>query len=180
MKSFFFLIPTWIHLSKALLLPFNTSILRLPSQNTIQATGEVDTNKSLTTSLWPPLPYERYIKNGLSINITAYGDPLSKDESNKALSAVLSIQRTLQKAGKPNDVLDEITVLGVYSGNVYTEIGFYSLRPPAGMQRRQAHDALQFMWQLMVEFFPAREIALSKISSERRELALFRLSLRIG
>ena len=180
MQSFFSLILTWIHLSKALLLPFNTSILRLPSQDTIPATVEINTNASLTNKHWPPVPYERYIKDGLSINITAYGDLISKEDSSKVLLATNTLQQTLQKAGKPNDFLDEITVLGVHDGGVYVEVGFYALTPRAGMQRWQATYVLQFMWQLVLEFFPAREIVASKISLMRRELALFRLSFRVG
>ena len=180
MQSFFSLVLTWIHLSKALLLPFNTSILRLPSQDTIPATGEIDTNTSLTNKHWPPVPYERSIKDDLSINITAYGDLISKEDSSKVLLASHSIRQSLQRGGKPNDFLDEITVLGVHGGGVYVEVGFYALSPPAGIQRWQATYVLQFMWQLVLEFFPAREIVASEISLLRRELAVFRFSFRVG
>lgn len=178
MKPFFSLIVAWIHISQALLLPFNISILRLPSQDTVLPTGEVDTNKSLTTNLWPPLPYERYMKDGLSINITAYGDLLFMADTGRVLNAFLSIQRTLRNGGEPTDVLDEITVLGLYSGDLYIEIGFYSLRPPAGIRRWQAYETLHSMWLLVQEFSQAREIVSSMISSQREEVALFRLGFR--
>ncbi|KAM0795734.1 hypothetical protein BDR22DRAFT_893971 [Usnea florida] len=182
MQSLFPLILTWIHLSKALLLPLNTSILRLPSQDTILAPEPVDTNTSLTDKPWPPVPYERYIKDGLSINITAYGDRISKEDSSKVLLALNAVRETLQRGGKPDDVLDEITVLGVHGeGGVYVEIGFYALSPPpAGMQRWQAACVLRFMWRLVLDFFPAREIVASKILLLRRDVALFRLSFRVG
>ena len=120
------------------------------------------------------------MNDGLSINITAYGDRISKEDSSKVLLAFNSLRQTLDQGGRPSDVLDEITVLGLHGDGVYVEIGFYSLSPSAGIQRWQATRVLQFMWKLVLEFFPAREIASSRISLLRTELALFRLSFRIG
>ena len=175
----FALICVSIHLGSALLLPPNSSVLRLPSQDSSLATEEFNTTThNLGDNPWPPLPFERSIKNGLSINITAYGDMLTKKYTPNVLQALLPIQLIIQNAGKPSDVLEETTTVGELRGNVYTEVGFYSLHPPGGIRRSQAADVLHKVWQLVIEYFPAKEITSSTIIAEGKELALFRLSFR--
>lgn len=183
MQSFVFLVLVSIHLSKALLLPLNSSTLQLPSQDTIAPIGDLDTHTSLTANNnWPSPPYQRYIKNGLTINIAAYGDPLAKRYTPYVLQAILSIQRLIRNAGELNDVLEEITTVGEVRGvidtEIYTEIGFYALHPPAGIKRSQAGDVLHTVWQLVIEFHPARDITISTIIEEGHDLVLFRLSFR--
>lgn len=178
MKVFVSLILGSIYFSEALLLPFNSSILRLPSQDAVPAIGETGTNKSLKDNPWPSPPFQREIKNGLSIRITAYGDLLTNRYTHNVLEALLPIQRVVRDAGELDDVLEETTTIGKFEGLVYTEVGFYSLHPPAGIKRSQAVDVLFKVWQLVIEYSPAREITFSTILVEGRELALFRLSFR--
>ncbi|CAF9906047.1 MAG: hypothetical protein ALECFALPRED_001951 [Alectoria fallacina] len=179
MKLFVFLIYVSSHLASALLLPLNSSVLRLPSQDNSLATEEFNTSThNLEDNPWPPLPFERSIKNGLSITITAYGDMLSKKYTPNVLQALFPIQLIIQNAGEPSDVLEETTTIGEMKGKVYTEVGFYSLHPPGGIKRSQAADVLHKVWQLVIEYFPAKEITSSTITAEGEELALFRLSFR--
>lgn len=178
MKLFVFLLFVSIDLSKALLLPLNSSILQLPSQDIIIATGDITTNKSLKNNPWPPPPFQRHIKDGLIIRITAYGDLLTNKYTPMVLDALASIQLIIFNAGEPRDVLEEITTIGVFSGNVYTEVGIYSLHPPAGIYRVQALNVIHAIWQLVIEYSPAREITSSTIIAEGQELVLFRLSFR--
>lgn len=178
MQLFVFTVFLSIQFAKASLLRFNSSVLRLPSQDTSLATEELNSTRILKDNPWPPLPYERSIKNGLTINITAYGDFMSKKHTPNILRALLPIQRVILNAGEPGDVLEETTTVGEIRGDVYTEVGFYSLHPPAGITRSQAADVLHKIWQLVIEYFPAREITSSTISAEGKELALFRMSLR--
>ena len=112
------------------------------------------------------------------IDITAYGDLLGKKYSPNVLQALLSIQKVIRDAGKLNDILEEITTVGQFIGSVYTEIGFYSLHPPAGITRSEAGEVLHMIWQLVIEFHPAREITSSTILVDGSEVALFRLSFR--
>ena len=174
----FLLLLVSIHFSSPLRLPFNSSVLQLPSQDTILPTGEIDTSTSLRNNPWPQVPYLRYIKNGLTINITAYGDTLSGPDSPAVLHSVLSIQRLLHNAGQLSDKLEAITTVGATKSNVYTEIGFYSLHPSAGIKRSQALDVLHKIRQLLIEYIPAKEITIASIIFEGSGLALFRLSFR--
>ena len=176
MQLVFSLIFVSISVCKALLLPFNSSVLRLPSQDSILATGETNAGITPIHTPWPSLPYLRYIKNGLVINITAYGDSLSKLRTPNVLQALPLIQRVILDAGEPNDTLEDITTVGDTRGHVYTEIGFYALHPPGGITRSQAGDVLHKVWQLLIEFFPAKEITLSSIIFGGEDIALFRLS----
>ena len=178
MKLSFLLLLVSIHFSSPLRLPSNSSVLQLPSQDTILQTGEINTSASLRDNPWPDLPYLLYIKKGLTINITAYGDTLSGFNSPAVLHSVLSIQRIIQNAGQLSDILEAITNVGETKGNVYTEIGFYSLHP-AGIKRSQALDVLQKIWQLLIEYVPAKEITIASIIFEGDDLALFRLSFRL-
>ena len=160
MKVFVFLSLLWIHLSNALLLPLNSTILLVPFNT------------------WPPLPYQRAMKDGLIIRITAYGELLGKKYTPNVLQALQIIQRVITDAGEWNDVLEEITTVGQLIGNVYTEIGLYSLHPPSGITRSEACVVLHLVWQLVIEYYPAREITSSTILLDGAELALFRLSFR--
>ena len=178
MKLFVFLLFVSIDLSKALLLPLNSSILQLPSQDIIIATGDINTNKSLKDTPWPSPPFQRHIMDGLIIRITAYGDLLSSYYNQLILRALPSIQRIIFDAGEPSDVLEETTTVGVFSGDFYTEIGIYSLHPPAGINRVQAANVIHAIWQLVTEYSPPREITSSTIIAEGKQLALFRLSFR--
>ncbi len=180
MKLFVFLISAFVHLSEAPLPLINSSILQLPSQDTILATEEIDYHKPLKDNPWPAVPYQRQIKDGLLIRITAYGDLLSNRKTPMVLGALTSIQRIISNAGEPSDVLEEITTVGAFDGNVYTEVGFYSLHPPAGIDRKQAVEVIHMVWRLVIEHSPAREITSSTILAEVGELALFRMSLRVG
>lgn len=172
------LITVWIYLSEAALLPLNSSILQLPSHDAILATAEPGTNKSLIGNPWPFLPFQRRIKDGLSIRITGYGDLLTKKQTNNVLEALLRIQGIIENDGEDDDVLEETTTVGVFRGSVYAEVGFYSLHPPAGIQRLQASEVLHKVWQLVIEYSPAREIPSSIIFVEGQDVALFRLSFR--
>lgn len=178
MKLFVFIILVSIHLAESSLEQLNSSVLRLPSQDTSPATEVLNTTQKLKDNPWPALPFQRYIKNGLSINVTAYGDLLANKYTPNVLQALLRIERIIQNAGEPGDVLEETTTVGKFRGDVYTEIGFYSLHPPAGIMRSQAADVLRTIWQLVIEYYPAREIPSSTITAEGVELALFRLSFR--
>ena len=159
MKLSVFLILLSIQLSNALLLPLNSTTLQIP-YNT-----------------WPALPYQRAIREGLMIRITAYGAVLARKYTPNVLQALQDIQRVITDDGEWDDVLEEITVVGRLVGNIYTEIGFYSLHPPLGITRIQACVVLHLIWQLVIEYHPAREITSSTILAGS-ELALFRLSLR--
>ena len=180
MKLFVFLIFAFVHLSEAPLSLINSSILQLPSQDTILATEEIDTHGPLKDDPWPTLPYQRHIKDGLIIRIMAYGDLLSNQKTPMVLEALTPIQRIISNAGEPSDILEETTKVGVFSGDVYTEVGFYSLHPPAGIDRKQAKAVIHMVRKLVMQFSPAREITSSTILAEVGELALFRMSFRVG
>ena len=179
MGLFVFCMFVSIHLSEALFLPFNSSTLQLPSQDTVLETANLNTAPAQGNHPWPPPPYQRYIGNGLAINIMAYGDSLPKKYSSSILSALLAIQRIIQVAGEPGDVLEEITTVGEIKGGVYTEVGFYSLYPPAGIRRSQAADVIHKVWLLVIEYLPPDEITQSTILFEGSDLALFRFSFRV-
>ena len=68
--------------------------------------------------------------------------------------------------------------MGLTRGDVYTEIGFYALRPSKGIKRYQAEDVLYKIWELLIEFYPPREITKSEILVLGGEVALFRMSFR--
>ena len=70
MELFLFSIFISTHLSKAMLLPSNSSTLQLPSQDTVLVTGEINTVPTHEDSMWPSVPFQRDIGNGLTINIT--------------------------------------------------------------------------------------------------------------
>ena len=118
------------------------------------------------------------MKDGLIIRITTYGDLLYKKYTPNVLQALQVIQRVITDAGDLDDVLEEITTVGLSIGNIYTEIGLYSLYPPSGATRSDACVVIHLIWQLVIEFHPAREITSSTILLDGRELALFRLSFR--
>ena len=109
---------------------------------------------------------------------SAYGDSLPSQYSTNLLQALLEIQDVLQIAGKPGDVLEEITTVGSFKGNVYAEVGFYCLHPPAGIKRSRAADVIHKIWQLVIEYYPAKEVTESTIAFKGSDLALFRLSFR--
>ena len=165
-------------LSEALFLPSNSSILQLPSQDTIIETGEPNARKPLQTRLWPPVPFDSYIKNGISVNITTYGDTLSDKQAPNVLRAILALQGSIQGIGKPSDTLKPITTAADTKGNLYIDIGFYSLHPPAGIKVAQASDVLHKMWQLVMEYYPPKEIPLATILLRDEGIALFRMSFR--
>lgn len=75
-------------------------------------------------------------------------------------------------------MLEETTTVGKVAGAVYAEVGFYALHAPAGIERVQAAEVLQKVWELVFEYSPAREITSSTVVAEGRELVLFRLSFR--
>lgn len=179
MRFFFFLIPVSIHLSKALLLQLNSSVLRLPSRNTTLTTGGIRTSIPFQKSPWPFLPFEWYIKDGLSLRVTAFGDALSDTYTSNILLALLTLERAVLFAGGPDDVLEEIVTVTEIRGHVYTNIGFYSLHPPIGITLLQAGDVLHTAWQLLMEFEPPREIPMSTVLYKGYEVALFRLSFRV-
>lgn len=160
MKLFVFLIPLSIHLSNALLLPLNSTTLQIPYIT------------------WPALPYQRAITDELIIRITAYGAFLARKYTPNVLHALQDIQQVIKDAGEWDDVLEEITTVGKIIGNIYTEIGLYSLHPPSGLTRSEACVVLQSIWQLVIEFHPAKEIESSMILENGNELTLFRLNFR--
>ena len=170
MNLFFLLIFVSVPLSRAFLLPFNSSILQLPSQDTIITNGNAVP--------WPPLPLDRYIRNGISLNITAYGDTLHNRDHPSVLQALLALQRTILDVGKPGEKLNEITTAEDVKGNVYVNIGFYSLHPPMGIKIAQAGDVLHMAWQLLMAYYPPREITESTVLLRDKGLALFRMSFR--
>ena len=165
-----------IHLSVSSLLRINSSHLQLPSQDTTITPGGVDIGGHFVYKPWPRLPYLCYVKNGILINFTSYGDTLSKSQTPRVLQALVPIRHQIQEAGGPDDMIEAITIVGAVKGNVYTEIGFYSLHALGGIKRSQAIDVLNRVWALTVDFFPAKEITSSSIILDGGELALFRLS----
>lgn len=177
MGSFVFLIFSLIHLSRALVLPLNSTILQLSPQDTPIATGELKTNKSLTYDNWPVLPYQRAINDELIIRITEYGNTLVRRYEPNVLKALFLIRQVIDDAGAWTEVLEEITIVGRWVGGTYTEVGFYSLHPPAGITRSQAGQVLELIAQLLMEFDPPKEIPSSMILTNGNALALFRFSL---
>ena len=177
---FFFLILVSIHLSKALFSQVNSSVLRLPSRNTTLTAGGTRTVISLKRSPWPFLPFRRYIKDGLSLEVTAFGDSFSDIHISNILLTLLELERTVLHAGRPDEVLEDIVTVGETSGRVYANIGFYSLHPPVGITLSQAGDVLQMAWQLMAEHEPPREITSSTVLYGEKDVTLFRLSFRIS
>ena len=109
----------------------------------------------------------------------AYGDTLPKRYSPSILPALSAIQHIIEVAGEPSDVLEEITTVGEIKGQVYTEVGFYSLHPPAGIRRSQAAYVIHKVWQLVRDYLPPDEITQSTIIFEGSDLALFRFSFRV-
>lgn len=166
MKFFVFLISSLIHLSKTLLLPLNSTVLQLSSQDT-----------TIAADSWPVLPYQRAINNELIIRITKYGDILGRRFEPNVLQGLLLIRQIIDDAGDWTDVLEEITTVGQFIGGIYTEVGFYSLCPPSGITRSQADQVLEMIGQLLIEYYPPREMPSSTILAGGSELALFRLSL---
>lgn len=128
---------------------------------------------------WPSLPVDRYIRNGISLNITAYGDTLSASHHPSVLQALLALEHTILAVGKPGEKLHEITTAADVKGDVYVEIGFYSLHPPMGIRIGQAGDVLHKVWELLMEYYPPREIPEATVLLKDKELALFRMSLRV-
>ena len=171
MNLLFLLIFVSVPFSRALSLPYNSSsILQLPSQNTISNVAAVP---------WPSLPVDRYIRNGISLNITSYGDTLSASNHPSVLQALLALEHTILDVGKPNEKLNEITTAADVKGDVYVEVGFYSLHPPVGIKIGQAGDVLHKVWELLMEYYPPKEIPEATVLLKDKGLALFRLSLRV-
>ena len=165
-----------IRLSVSSLVPINSSHLQLPSQDTTMTPTKVNISKNFVYKPWPDVPFLCYVTNSIMINFTAYGDPLSKALTPRVLQALVPIRHLIQEAGGPDDILEAITNVGAVKGNMYTEIGFYSLHPPGGLKRSQAIDVLNKVWALTVDFFPAKEITSASVILDGGELALFRLS----
>ena len=171
MNLFFLLIFASFPFSRALFLPSNSSILQLPSTDTIITPANAVP--------WPPLPLERYIRNGISLNITAYGDTLSASEHPSVLQALLALQHTILGVGKPGEKLHAITTAEDIKGDVYINVGFYSLHPPTAIRVAQAGDVLRQVWELLMEYYPPKEITESTILLRDKGLALFRMSFRV-
>lgn len=182
-----YLILAPIYFSKSLLLPLNSSsVLQLPSSSQDDTTplATVEENSNMTHNTvsynpWPFVPWQCQVKTGLVITITGYGDSLSQKHIENICQALLQIQRVITDDGKPTDILEENTAVGETRGRVYAEVGFYSLRPPGGIRRSDAAEVIRKIWQLLVEFVPAREIAMSTVIARGKGLALFRLSFRL-
>ena len=171
MNLFLLLIFVSVPFSRALFLPFNSSILQLPSQDTTITNGNAVP--------WPALPLERYIRNGISLNITAYGDTLAISHHPSVLQAVLALERTILDVGKPGEKLHAITTAADVKGNVYVDVGFYALHPPVAIRIAQAGDVLHRVWELLMEYYPPKEIPESTVLLRDKELALFRMSFRV-
>ena len=171
MNPFFLLLLVSVHLSRALFLPSNSSILRLPSQDTVIQTG--------AALPWPPVPLERYIRNGISLNITAYGDTLPASHHPSVLQALIALQQTILDVGKPGEKLHEITTASDVRGDVFVDIGFYALHPPVGIRVGQAGDVLRQVWEFTMEYYPPKEITESTVLLRDKGLALFRMSFRV-
>ena len=171
MNLFFSLILVSVPLSRALFLPSNSSILQLPSQDTI------DTNGNAVP--WPSPPLDRYIRNGISLNVTAYGDTLANTYHTMILQAILTLQQSILASGKPGERLHAITTASDTKGNVFVDVGFYSLHPPVMISVAQASDVLRKVWELHMEYYPPKEITESTILLRDKGLALFRMSLRV-
>ena len=174
MNLFLLLIFVSVPFSRALFLPYNSSILQLPSQDTVITDGKVNAVP------WPTPPFDRYVRNGVSLNITAYGDTLLPSHYYYVLQALLALQRTILESGKLDEKLLDITTAAATRGNVYVNVGFYNLHPPAGIKVGQAGDVIYKAWQLTIEFFPPKEITESTVLLRNNRLALFRMSFRVG
>lgn len=172
MNLFFLLVFVSVPLSRALFLPYNSSILQLPSS---QDTGFANSN----AVPWPPPPVERYIRNGISLNVTAYGDTLAISYHPNILQALLALQRRILDVGKTGEKLPAITTAADVRGGVYVNVGFYALHPPVGIKVGQAGDVLQKVWELMMEYYPPKEITESTVLLRDKGFALFRLSFRV-
>ena len=179
MRLLLFLVPVSIHLSKAFSLPFNSSVLPLPSQDTTHTQGGTHIILPLQSVPWPVPPFQRYIRNGLSLEINAFGDSLSGAHTDDILLGILSVKRAVLHAGNPNDVLDEIVTIADTMGDVYTNIGFYAL-PPLGITVSQAAGVLDMASQLMTAYFPPKELTSAAVVFQKRNIALFRLSFRVS
>ena len=169
-----------IRISLSSRLPINSSDVQLSPQHEPLTVAEIDSIVPVRNYPWPPLPYLCHVKNGISINLTSYGDMLSRTLTANVLQSLIPIRHLISDAGSPDDVLEAITKVGVSKGDVYTEIGFYSLHPPDGIKRSQAIDVLNKVWHLIVDFYAAKEITSASIILHGGDLALFRLSFGLA
>ena len=128
---------------------------------------------------WPTPPLDRYVRDGISLNITAYGDTLLPSHYHYVLQALVALQRTVLESGRNDEKLKDITSAAATRGNVYVDVGFYALNPPAGIKVGQAGDVLYKAWQLTIEYFPPKEITESTVLLRNKGLALFRMSFRV-
>lgn len=112
------------------------------------------------------------------LEVTAFGDAFSATHTTDMLLTILTLERAVMHAGRPDDVLEEIVTVAETRGHIYTNIGFYSLHPPIGITLLQAGDVLQMAYDLLREYEPPREITASTVLYKEYEIALFRLSFR--
>ena len=88
-------------------------------------------------------------------------------------------ERTILNVGKPGEKLHAITTAADVKGNVYVDVGFYALHPPVGIRIAQAGDVLHRVWELLMEYYPPKEITESTVLLRDKDLALFRMSFRV-
>ena len=178
MILFLLLVLVSVRLSKALSSPSNSSVLQLPTQDTIITIGKPNNGATFRARPWPDVPFERLVHHDIMLNVTAYGDTLSTKKAPYILQALIEIQQHILVTGEPDDTLIPFTSSSNIRGRVFVDIGFYALHPPAGIKVAQAGSVIYSVRQLLMEHYPPKEITMSSVRVLGEEVALFRLSFR--